>query len=185
MMILKPRYILIFLLSLCIITIAYISLVNDLNTIAIRNLLDGNINFSQFLLRGGNRMSRVLSAIDVFYLHPIFGVGFNAYEEYSMVIGINDYSGGIGYLSAKGGPPINIYIELLATSGIIGLSGFLILIAYIFLTSFKNMSPFFIAVIAMLIMLNFESSIMRPYFWVAIALALSDYSLKTKKNTHM
>ncbi|WP_350304134.1 O-antigen ligase family protein [Photorhabdus viridis] len=180
MTMLKPRYMLLFLLLLGSILVAYIFIIDDLNTLAIRNFLNGNIDFEQLILRGGNRISRILSAIDVFLLHPFFGVGFNAYEEYSIIKGINDYSGGIEYLTAKGLPAINIYIELMATSGIVGLLGFFILVVYICFLSRKKKSPFFIAILSMLLMLNFESSIMRPYFWVAVALALSDYSSKIK-----
>lgn len=127
-------------------------------------------------------MSRFLSAWDVFIDNKWLGVGFNAYEEYSLRHGIVDYSKGINYLNAVGLPPINIYVELLATTGVLGLFGFVLFILNVIIRSRSNQfSPFFYALITMLIMLNVESNISRPYFWLAIGLLYADWYLVKKE----
>lgn len=161
---------------------AYVYFVNDLNTIVIRSVLSGNADVDSLLLRGGNRMSRFLSAWDVFIDNKWLGVGFNGYEEYSLKHGIVDYSKGISYLNAVGLPPINIYVELLATTGVLGLLGFILFILNVLIRSRSNsFSPFIYAIITMLIMLNVESNISRPYFWLAIGLLYADWYLAKKE----
>ena len=122
--------------------------------------------------RGGNRLPRLLAAYDIFLSHPSVGVGLGAYESFTEHLDLSVYYDNIEYLSVEGAPPINIYIEILATSGIIGFVGFLLFLAAVVrnacFSGIKEKKMFLIAFSSMLLMLNFESSYLRPYLWMVI-----------------
>ncbi|MCW8354475.1 hypothetical protein N5P32_00525 [Marinomonas pontica] len=111
----------------------------------------------------------------------MFGVGLSGYESYSVVNGVNDYSQGREYLKAVGVPVTNIYIEVLATTGIFGGFGFFCFIFFVLYICFKNRSsPFSKATVVMLIILNFESNFLRPYFWLSWGLTYYCYFYKRR-----
>lgn len=163
---------------LCCLFVAYVSYVDDINTSIIRSFWNGDIDAYQLLLRGGNRFSRFLSAVDVFKEHYLFGVGLSGYERFTELNGVVDYSQGFEYLEARGVPVINIYMEVLATTGLIGGFAFLIFILYVIAICILSISnPYAKATLVMLVLLNFESNFLRPYFWLAWALAYFWYVL--------
>lgn len=122
--------------------------------------------------RGGNRLPRLLAAYDIFLSHPSVGVGLGAYESFTERLDLSVYYDNVEYLSVEGAPPINIYIEILATSGIIGFLGFLLFLGTVIrnacFSGVKERKMFLIAFSSMLLMLNFESSYLRPYLWMVI-----------------
>lgn len=164
----------------------YVEFVDDINTTVLRGVLNGSADISDVLNRGGNRLSRFLSARDVFISNPWFGVGLSSYEDFSLIHGITDYSHGVDYLSAVGLPPVNIYIEVLATIGIIGFSGFASFWLYYVRLAILNMwSPFSSAFLVMLLVLNLESNFLRPYLWLSVGLLLSDIWLKNNEKNYI
>lgn len=163
---------LLFLVSTFLVGCLYVVLVDDANTTIVRALVNGDAAVYDLALRGGNRMGRILLAHDVFLQAPYIGVGAGAYEAYISASSHEDYSGGIDYLSADGLPAINIYLELLATTGIVGFIGFSILLGSLlpWVVGRGFSSPLSKACIAILLVLNFESNYLRPYVWILFAL---------------
>ena len=169
-----------------ILAVMYVDFVDDLNTLAIRKIINGDFDFSLLLDRGGNRLSRFLSAKDVFLLNPWFGIGLSSYEDYSLIHGIPNYSQGVSYLNAVGLPVINIYLESLTTTGIVGFSGFCVFWGCFVRKALYNLwSPFSSALLVMLLVLNFESNSLRPYLWLVIGLLLADIWLKKNEKNYI
>ena len=169
-----------------ILAVMYVDFVDDLNTLAIRKIINGDFDFSLLLDRGGNRLSRFLSAKDVFLLNPWFGIGLSSCEDYSLIHGIPNYSQGVSYLNAVGLPVINIYLESLTTTGIVGFSGFCVFWGCFVRKALYNLwSPFSSALLVMLLVLNFESNSLRPYLWLVIGLLLADIWLKKNEKNYI
>lgn len=171
---LRLKYLLLAAVGVVMVGALYVALVDDANTQLVRALLDldaDDLDLAQVLLRGGNRMSRLTAAWDVFVDHPVFGVGLGGFEQVSRLIDV-DEPGIEDYLSSYGLPAIDIYLEILATAGVVGLIGFAVLLAPIFRWIFGRgfYSPLSRGAICMLLILTWESNYLRPYLWVLLAL---------------
>ena len=164
----------------------YVVAVEDLNTILIRGIFDGSVDVFDILLRGGNRLSRLLVARDVFFQHPVLGVGTGAFESATAAGNYDVYNDDTPWLYADGLPAVNIYLEILATTGLIGALGFVVFfwkpIRWIAGRGFA--SPLCKGVACMLLVLTFESTYLRPYLWMALSLCWFEQSISTMRRMH-
>jgi hypothetical protein len=159
--------------ALLIALYAYSLVANDLLATTIRTMVTSPNKIQQIMDRGGNRIPRLLAATYVFNLHPLLGVGIGQYRNVSNAIDLSSFSQGNSYLSAQNNEAINIYVELLATTGIPTASiFFLFLIRSVSLRRTSTLDDrqkmLFIALTAMLFMLNFEANYLRPYMWMLL-----------------
>ena len=163
----------------------YVIYVEDLNTLLIRGIFNGSVDFYDILLRGGNRLSRFLVARDIFLQHPVLGVGIGAFESATADGSVDVYNDDTPWFSADGLPAVNIYMEILATTGLLGALGFLVFfwkpVRWIIGAGFA--SPIARSVACMLLVLNFESTYLRLYLWMALAICWFEYSVTVKKRS--
>jgi hypothetical protein len=118
----------------------------------------------------GNRVQRVYMAWDIACSHTILGVGLGVFKNYTTnFLGYSDYS--IMGISASDFEvetnAVCIYLEILAETGILGASGFLLLLFRIYRTGRSRafVLPMVIAFLLSMISLVIESSYLRPYIW--------------------
>ncbi|HCD8046631.1 TPA: hypothetical protein ND634_006166, partial [Klebsiella michiganensis] len=150
-------------------------------------------NFWEALIdRAGNRWYRVEMAYQIAKDHW-WGVGIGAYAEYTLntVSQYPFYNSLPWYLKPIGMPAINLYIEMAATSGWIALVIWLIWHYKLLFSNkrkkFKGTVIYYSLLISMII-LNIESSFMRPYYWVLIGICMAHNdeifkSASTEKNS--
>lgn len=128
--------------------------------------------FNLLLNRGGSRFDRMLSAVDYIKKEiPLFGVGAG---NFVTINNLNPH----GYVPRvqNGGPATNIFVEFTVEAGIVTSLLFSGLAIYWLM---KNMTVKWIYLAPVLLTMLFESSYVRPSFWLAATLALSVY-LKIK-----
>lgn len=117
--------------------------------------------------RGGNRIPRIELGFDVWRSSPWTGVGVGAYESYIDPLDVSSYAP-IWWMSPAGQPVSSIYVELLATGGILGLVGFLCFVAVVFykMPGGAEYRWLWIALISTLIILSIEANYLRMYLWM-------------------
>lgn len=146
----------------------YVILFDDLNTEIIKSFVVGDVTFFDLLLRGGNRLPRMIVAYDTFLNNPWYGIGLGGFESYSYNLSLPEAFDPSDYMVITGLPAVNVFVELAATAGIFGLVGFAYftfpVVRWGFATNFR--SPYFQALIAMVVVLTLESNYLRPYFWI-------------------
>lgn len=139
------------------------------------------------VLIGGNRLQRIFIAYDAFLIHPTFGIGIGALKEYS-TLNFKEDSFDFDGLSASDFSTemnaTNVFMEVMAEAGIVGLIGFLLLL--IFVAKKKSNTRIFLALkisfFVTMISLLIESSYLRPYVWAlyGIIIGLSSKSQEEK-----
>lgn len=170
-------------LSIGFLLIAYISLYfyskghDDLISITFKNIFMSGNFWEGLIDRVGNRWYRVEMAYQVAVDHW-WGIGIGAYAEYTLnsVSQYPFYNSLPWYLKPIGMPAINLYIEMAATSGWLALVIWLVW-HYKLLYSrkrkeFRGTVIYFSLLISMIV-LNIESSFMRPYYWVLIGICMA------------
>lgn len=161
----------------------YSRIYDDLLAVTVRVFFDAE-SFSMLvdglIGRGGNRVPRIMAAFDIFREHPYFGVGIGAYEQYIKSMDLSSYYEGLPWLDISDKPAVNIFIELLATVGMVGTIPFLMFICAVYYAARENAFGKFnvdhymyvIAFFGTLFMLNFESNYLRLYLWNIFALLM-------------
>lgn len=151
---------------------------DDLLISSLRRLIFSSDTMSFLVDRAGNRLNRFLLAVDVFSNNFILGVGPGNYKNYISNISHFLFDAP-PWLNPSGLPAINMYIEVAANTGIFGLLSFVLILVYILFLSVKR-SPFpeeylvvLASVIVFLIVMNFESSYLRLYFWAWVGMLFS------------
>jgi O-antigen ligase len=151
------------------------------------NIADVESIFSVLVLVGGNRVQRVLVAYQAFRDHPFFGVGVGALKNFTdLHFRASDFSilGNSAPDFEVSQPATNVFLELAAECGSVGLIAFLILLRYIF-KQCKNkpaVVPFQVALWVTMISLMIESSYLRPYVWMLYGISLGLCSLQTERS---
>jgi len=155
------------------------SLISIVNSSDISNI----INF--LIHRGGNRVPRIECAWDIWNKNLIFGVGIGAYKAYLSTVDTSVYLFGYKWDEPiSGRPAINIYLEILATTGIVGFIGFIGFISFLLRkVHFQKLDyigqGYFVAFFTLMFTLNFESNYLRLYLWMTLGLlAGSTYTFK-------
>jgi O-antigen ligase len=146
---------------------------NDLLATTVRLVISSPNTVEALVERGGNRIPRMLAAIYIFGNHPLVGVGIGQYRNTSNVVDLSAFAKGNSELSAQNDEAINIYVELLATTGIpTATLFFLFLIRSVTIRKARELDDrqksILIGLVSMLLMLNFESNYLRPYLWMLL-----------------
>jgi len=130
------------------------------------------------LSRTGNRPNRIALAYDVFTHNTLLGVGPGAYLDHIKNIS-SDLFSLPAWVSPQDQPPINIFLEVAATTGIVGLTFFLSTFHQVFRITktaaqkSKNARIVYISFICMTLALLIENSYLRIYFWILVGLGMS------------
>lgn len=130
----------------------------------ILKVFDGNL-LAYVGDRGGSRLERLLHGAYFLTHHfSIFGVGWGNFIYYNtpeFIPEISVVEGQRGFYS----PTCNVFIELMIEGGIVGVFLVFVLIASIFTRLSKTMLPY---VLIFVLYASFESSYLRPSFWVFV-----------------
>jgi hypothetical protein len=139
--------------------------------------LDALLNF--LIYRGGSRVDRMLSAWHYFINHTSYFVGVgpgnfvlvNNPEQNSGYIQINEQQNGFS------GPAINVFVEFLVEFGLLST---LCVLLFLITRGYRIRFPLFLFS-PVLFCMFFESSYLRPAFWIAVAFGVilskaTDYS---------
>jgi len=158
--------------------LAYVYNVDDLNTTVIRKLIDNVSGDSLFalLMRGGNRYPRMVAALNVGLDNWLFGTGLGAYDEFAARNTISSPEFFEPLLLAEGQPAVNIWLEVFATVGVLGLVCFVAFSIYVFLVAVRsdNRIRWILSsiMISMFLVMSFESNFVRAYLWCYLGLVL-------------
>ncbi|MFH1833092.1 MAG: O-antigen ligase family protein [Candidatus Levyibacteriota bacterium] len=145
--------------------------------VLILSLRNSNIE-NQNLFRTASSIARIdssLNAIKIIEKNPIFGVGFNAYRYAQIRYG---FRGDQSLFSDHAGSGTdNSFLFILATTGILGLSGYLYLTFSIFKNSLKLKSTLLVSSLTSLIIASFFiNALFYPFLmqWVWILVGLTE-----------
>jgi O-antigen ligase len=164
---------------------------SDLLGVTLKDILENISNFFNLVTyltgRAGNRFPRLDLAWDVFMSHPLFGVGIGAYESY--ISNINTYSY-FEFENINNLPAVNIYIEFLATVGIVGAIPLILFFLKDTIKIFKvdRNSIQFVALISLIVMLldlNMEANYLRPYLWCLLGICAGVSTKNTSNLTKL
>jgi hypothetical protein len=145
-------------------------------------LLSGDpVTYLQF--RSGGRLVMMDCQIDAFIKYPLTGVGIGAYSEYTQLTGFKHcldnatYPLGAGALLYSNAflPSMNIYLEMLATTGILAsLCFFLFLGLVLFrcpIPSLKGyQKEYWVSLLTVLITALAQPTYLNPFIWLALGL---------------
>lgn len=125
---------------------------------------------------GGNRLQRTSEAFRAVLQHPMVGVGLGALVRYTTIhFNVNDFTVlGTSVADFDTSLPVtNMFLELWAESGILGLASFLLLIKYVFkMANIPALLALRVALCITLLSLVVESSYLRPYMWLLLGVIL-------------
>jgi len=174
--------------------LVFIFFIYNVNTRA-RYILNASVdvvnNPSQYLnilvLVGGNRLQRVFIAYDAFLSHPLFGVGIGALRDYSAKnFNIDDFylNGLTASDFSEDTNATNVFMEVAAEAGIVGLLGFLLVQVFIWKKNgnAEILRPFKIAFYVTMASLLIESSYLRPYVWALYGIIIGISSIKDNES---
>ncbi|MET0323215.1 MAG: O-antigen ligase family protein, partial [Duganella sp.] len=139
------------------------------------------------ILVGGNRLQRVFIAYDAFVTHPWFGVGIGALKAYS-IMNFSTDSFDLDGLTASDFTAdmnaTNVFMEVAAEAGVVGLIGFLMVLAFIHSRQENGdiLRPFKIAFYITMLSLLIESSYLRPYVWALYGVIIGLSSIRDSKS---
>ena len=161
----------------------YIINIEDTTTAAIKSFIYHDASLLDVLLRGGNRLPRLILAYDTFTQNFLAGIGLGGFENYSHYGSVPDFLADNPWMEVQDMPAINIFLEIGATAGIAGLIGFLVLLWPVVSWGITKgfSSPAFKALLCMLLILTFESNYLRPYLWICIFFCWFEMSVSTIK----
>lgn len=156
---------------------------NDLLVNTLYNIVNSENLIDYVESRSGNRFLRAEIAYDVFKTEPLFGVGPWAYVEY-----VNEnYSDHPMFSEFENQPATNVFLELLASSGILTGFSLLLILATSLVKSIKYSRQVKIlgfAFVMMFVCMLFESNYLRPYWWLWYGI-LHGYMLSERNNSSM
>ena len=166
--------------------IVYAQFAHDLVAFTVNSILRSGDIITALLARGGNRIPRLLGATYIFQLHPLVGVGIGQYRTFSDTVNLSKFNGS-AWNAAGDNQAINIYLELLVTTGIpTACVFFLFLLRTVTLRKVRALDDqqkvVYISLMAMLIMLNFEANYLRPYLWMMLGAYTGIVGLPTTKH---
>lgn len=149
---------------------------NDLVATTIYKIFSSADSLNAATERTGNRWYRAALTFDT-SLSTFWGVGIGAFMEFSISKYFPAYSGLPQYLSPIGYPPINIYLEIIATCGWLAFCIWIIWHFKMIKSAINSsvFSPFIVATfITAMLALSIESNFLRPYYWMLIGLIISE-----------
>ena len=154
---------------------AYATYETDLLARTLQIFFSSGDVFFALIDRGGNRFPRIEAASYIFQHNLWLGVGIGNYESYTTHVDLSAFSRGTGDLAVENKPAVNIYLELLATTGIPTATAFFaFLIRTLTLRRVSAMDDrqksYLLGLIGLLILLNFDGNYLRPYLWMILGL---------------
>ncbi|HDT6529685.1 hypothetical protein [Raoultella ornithinolytica] len=163
---------LIIFLILIILAFLYINYSDDLMADTIRNIISSPDKITSALVRTGNRWPRLLLTYDIAISH-FWGVGLGAFASFTDNHFFPMYVDLPWYLNPLHGEGMNIYLELAATGGWISLLLWVVFNIKCIFISFRNDNQLIgMSLIVILLALNIESNIMRPYYWMILGMCM-------------
>ncbi len=184
-----------FILLLTLLTSAFSSVVIIYNNRAskLTDLFFNVGNFEEFvralMFLVGNRLQRVYVGLYTFLDNLWAGVGIGALRVYAEKLNEVDFeiygSSAYDFTLDSSAPATNVYLELLAESGILGGLGFIVLLIYIYRhsTKFIIISAYSSAFLVTSMSLLIESSYLRPYVWMLYGVVVGKFLYeRSKKN---
>uniref|UniRef100_UPI004049EA74 hypothetical protein n=2 Tax=Pseudomonadati TaxID=3379134 RepID=UPI004049EA74 len=159
----------------------------DLLAFTFRNLHESPNFINTVLERTGNRWPRMMIGLDAIYDYFPNGVGLGTFSEFSINYNVDkDYAVGLPWNEPRGFPASNVFVELLAEGGVFVLTFFLLFICLLmFMPVKKSVPSVFVShwrkmIFIFLLLLLFESSLLRPYFWAYLGILSSFLTLSNK-----
>jgi len=166
-----------------------------LYNIRVKNIVDALVHvfddpsqyLNIFILVGGNRLQRVFIAYDAFMAHPWFGVGIGALRDYSTLHFSTDNFNLDGLTASDFSADINatnVFMEVAAEAGIIGLVGFLLVLVFVGTRRGNNeaLRPLLLSFYVTMTALIIESSYLRPYVWALYGIIIGISSIRDGGN---
>lgn len=149
----------------------------DLLLTTLQTVYQSETPVTDILARGGNRTNRLVLAWDVFLVNFETGVSPGDYIRYISSLNHELFSEP-AWLSPQDQPAINIFLEVAATTGLLGLTAFCFMIYSVLTASSAAAKSSFgpvlhISLIAILVSLMFENSYLRVYFWILVGIAFA------------
>lgn len=132
----------------------------------------------------GNRLQRVVVGYEAFIQNPWVGVGLGAFREYSAT-NFDPVDFALNGVSASDftvdTPAANVFIEMAAEGGIIGLVGYIWMLIFIHRknNNSKLLAPFKIAFYITMVSLLIEASYLRNYLWALYGIIIGLNSLNS------
>lgn len=125
------------------------------------------------------RWERAVSCFDIFLENPFFGIGIGGVGPYIYAQSSFYDTNAISLQEIEAFDPTNVITEILASLGLVGLVGFLIL-CFVFFRIFKKVListqisksgkitaiGLFISLLLLLFVLQFNQGLFRPYIWI-------------------
>ena len=143
--------------------------------------------FQAILLRGGNRIIRLIYGWDAFIHHPLFGIGFGADKAYVATAAVPELARPyvFPWSNYEDDPFINPFIEAAGTMGIPGLTVFALIVLQPirrFIGLRRDLRDEVVLIkgvlvgfIAMFLVIQAEGTLLRPYLWSTFALSLGAF----------
>lgn len=161
----------------------------DLLAITFKKVHESPNVVTSLLERTGNRWPRTIIGIDVIYDYFPKGIGLGAFSDFSSHYNVSrDYTNGFPWNEPRGLPASNVFVEVLSEGGVfVFISLLFFWVNLFFAKPESNVDSAFInhwrkILFIFLLLLMFESSLLRPYFWVFMGIISGLLSSKTKKS---
>lgn len=162
------------------------STADDLLFKTISGFAESNDKWEFLRERAGNRLPRLEAAASVVAEHPLIGIGPGNYLDYSHEIHLPGYTKERLDRTVHGFPPVAIYLEFAAESGLIGLTFWSLFLLYTVTTgraaallmvksgriSREYAFTPVVAACSQLILLAGAGGPLRPYLWVNLGLCI-------------
>jgi hypothetical protein len=162
----------------------------DLLAFTFKNLHESPNFIKTVLERTGNRWPRMIIGIDVIKDFFPSGIGLGTFSDFSINYNINkDYAAGLPWNEPRGFPASNVFVELLAEGGLMVFISFLFFISLLMFMPIKaSVQVSFVShwrkvIFIFLLLLLFESSLLRPYFWAYLGILSSFLTMPSKTNS--
>jgi hypothetical protein len=140
-------------------------------------------SFSILMARSGSRVIRFFWGIETFFEYPYFGIGLGADKTFMLTSPIPEFTNSFStpYNDAVGAGFVNPFVEVAATTGMVGLVGLLTIVGRLwwFTGGIANSSrekllakSAIFGITTMIISLMLEGSFLRFYLWSYIGFAI-------------
>ncbi|HHQ6556130.1 TPA: O-antigen ligase family protein [Serratia fonticola] len=170
----------IFGLSIALVCLYQYSLYNnDLISVTFQKMVNSTNLFYTAMDRTGNRWPRLQLTYDI-AMSTFGGIGIGSFQEYTLTHYLPKFSGMPAYLSPLGNEPMNIYLEIAATSGWIALFVWLLWHYKLIRNANRDKSisqVIICSLVVAMLALMMESNFLRPYYWMLIGMVMGQISL--------
>jgi hypothetical protein len=167
---------------------AYSSTQHDLIAVTVQEAIQADDPIQYLTIRSGGRVVRMICAIDTFLAHPWIGVGIGAYEAYSRNVDLTYCIKNLDYPvwgdPVTNAPAINIYIELLSTTGVFATFCFFLFLARIlFRKSLRQLTQtqfqYWLGLAAILTIMATQANYLTLCIWMAMGIYFGSLQQRT------